>query len=188
MPPHKAKAKVRVRAAALKAAAAKPVTPSFGKMIIPLKALSEILMLTPQRVNQIERDGWIPKTARNEYALLPAIQGYLKFLKDHERRSSKSAEAARVQNARAVEIELRNARAAGQLYDAEDVEAVFADVLGTYRSELSGVAAASTRDLTQRAIIEKHLNGAIDRCRERFEKASQDLRSGREVVLEGEEG
>jgi hypothetical protein len=66
------------------------------------------------------------------------------------------------------------------------VNAAVADILGTYRSELNGTAAASTRDLALRAEIQRHLDGAIDRCRERFERAERNLARGADP-LEDEE-
>ena len=118
--------------------------------------------------------------------MAPTRIAYIRYLRDARASNTKTAAATRVQDARAREIELRMAKDAGTLYAAEDVEAAIADILGTYRSELTGVPAASTRDLTVRATIEKHLNDAIERARASFEKLRDDLRSGREVSLEGE--
>jgi hypothetical protein len=45
-----------------------------------------------------------------------------------------------------------------------------ADIIGTYRYELTASPRQSTRDLTVRGEIEKQLNDAVDRCRQRFAK------------------
>lgn len=176
------------KAAAIKTAPRPAVQmPPASGGTIPTETAAKLLMVTPEWVRRLTHDGWIKKVAKDQYRIVDVVQGYIGFLKDEQRRSSKSAEAARVANARAVEIEMRTARDAGQLYAAEDVEAAFADILGTYRAELSGVPAASTRDLSLRVTIEKHLNGAIERCRAAFEKTAAALRSGGEVSLDGEE-
>ena len=50
-----------------------------------------LLMISQQRVRQLVRDGYIPRTARDAYPLVGVVQGYLRFLRDDERRSAKSA-------------------------------------------------------------------------------------------------
>ena len=148
--------------------------------------LARHLDVTAARISQFVKEGeFVPKADGKLDADACRIR-YIRWLRDETRRSSQSEAAKRVQEARAKEIELRTAMAAGQLYDGEDVEAVFADILGTLRSELSGIPAASTRDLTLRATIEKHLNAAIERCQGKFAEAEQALRAGEEVVLDGE--
>lgn len=147
----------------------------------------QLLMLSRQRLDQLVQEGWIQRHIPGQWIAIDLVQGYIRFMRDESRRTSKSAAGSRVQDARAREIELRTARDEGRIVDMEDVEAVVADVLGTYHSELFGVPTACTRDLELRATIEKNLNGAIDRCRDRFEKAQRDLRSGGEVGLDGEE-
>lgn len=112
---------------------------------------------------------------------------YIRWLRDETRKSAQSAAAARVQDARAKEIELRTAREEGRLVPLEGVQAVVADILGTYRYELTGVPAASTRDLSIRASIQQHLDDAIDRCRLKFEKAKRDLVAGRDPLEDASE-
>ena len=169
--------------------AAKPELKQHQLRIPKVRAqvMADLCGFTAHRLRQLEREGWFEKAGRDTYDPVVVLQGYIRFLQDDSRRSSKTAEQSRVQSARAREIELRNAREEGRLFDADDVETVFADILGTFRSELSGVPAASTRDLALRANIEKHLNAAVDRCRDRFTKASETLRAGGEVGVDAED-
>ena len=107
---------------------------------------------------------------------------YIRWLRDETRKSTQSAAAARVQDARAKSIELRTAREEGRVWDAEETKAVIQDILGSYRSELEGVAAGSTRDLPTRAAIQQQIDDAMDRCRARFERAERDLSEGRDPL------
>jgi hypothetical protein len=91
-----------------------------------------------------------------------------------------------VQQERALEIRMRREREAGNLIEMRTVETIFADVWGAFRSELAGVPAAATRDLSLRADIETRLNDALDRARGRFEKSSASLRAGRDLDMAGE--
>lgn len=145
------------------------------------------LDLSRVRIGQLADEGKLPRLPDGSYDLDACRLAYIQYLRSEDRRGAKSATASRVQEARAKEIEMRTAREEGRLVPLDDVSAAIADILGTYRSELNGVPAASTRDLSVRGEIEKQLNDAIDRCRGRFEKVSDDLRAGREVSLEGEE-
>jgi hypothetical protein len=145
------------------------------------------LDLSRVRIVQLVNEGALPRLKDGSFDLDACRIAYIRYLRSEDRRGAKSATASRVQEARANEIELRTAREEGRLVPLEGVQAAFADILGTYRYELTGVPAASSRDLAVRSEIEKHLNDAIDRCRKRFGEVGDALRSGREVVLEGEE-
>jgi hypothetical protein len=160
-----------------------PTRPAF----LSATATADLCGFTPHWLRQLERQGWFAKVGRNQYDPIEVLKGQVRFLQDDSRRSSKSATASALQEARSREIEQRIAREDGKLIPIEDVHAVVTDILGTFRAELSGVAAAATRDLAVRDTIEGQLNGAIDRCRQRFEQAGADLQAGREVLVDGEE-
>jgi len=149
--------------------------------------MSELAGFTPHRLRQLEREGWFAKKSRNLYDAIEVLTGIIRFQRDDARRSSKSATANTLQSARTREIELRIAREENILVEADDVVALHADIIGGFVSELRGVPAGSSRDPIVRAAIEEVLNGAIARCRDRLEKLSADLNSGRGVVFDGDE-
>ena len=151
-------------------------TPTTGT--ITVEQAAGLLMITSQWVRDLAKKGYVPRPAGGRVALIGAVQGYIRWLKDEERRTSKTATASAVQEERAREIRLRNAEKEGQLVAIESVDAVFADVLGVFRSELAGVAAAATRDLTLRGQIDDRINDALDRARGRFEASRDALRAG----------
>jgi phage terminase Nu1 subunit (DNA packaging protein) len=152
--------------------------------LIPIAEAAELLMLTPERIRGLARDGYIAKGERGVVSRRAAVQGYIRFLKDEERRTSKVASLSKVQEARAREIELRIARESGNLIELEDMETTVAAILGALRSELAGVPAACTRDLALREIIDRHLNDAISRARDRIRVYGEGLRSGRNRPLD----
>lgn len=137
-------------------------------------------------VLRLVKDGLLQKAGRGQYRPEDIARAALQFREGEDRRSSQTEEAKRVAVARAKEIELRTAREEGRLVPLEDVQAVVADILGTYRYELTGVAAAATRDLSVRAAIQQNLDDAIDRCRIKFEKADRDLVAGRDPLGDDE--
>jgi hypothetical protein len=149
--------------------------------IITIEQAAALLMISKQWVRDLCRKGYIDKAETGKVPLVGAVQGYIRWLKDEERRTSKSASASAVQQARAKEIEMRMARDAGELLQREDVEAFCADALAIFRSDLSGVPAASTRDLKTRRAIEKNLNEAIARLEDTFGQ----YRSAERIGLSG---
>jgi hypothetical protein len=154
--------------------------------LITVAKAAALLMVSDQWVRDLGKKGYIPKPVGGMVPLVAAVQGYIRWLKDEERRTSKSAAASQVQQERALEIRMRREREAGNLIEMCTVETIFADVWGAFRSELAGVPAATTRDLSLRADIETRLNDALDRARGRFEKSSATLRAGRDLDMAGE--
>jgi len=145
--------------------------------MVPVKQAAALLMITERWVRELQGKGYIPKgPERGAVSLVGAVQGYIRWLKDEERRASKSAAASEVQKARAEEIRLRTAVRTGQLAEWSQVEESLADILARLRGHLGGVPAASTRDLTTRAAIETHMNEAFTRARAEFEALGAELR------------
>ena len=60
------------------------------------------------------KQGFIPKPEKRGFVqLVGAVEGFLRYLKDNERRFAKSAADSRVRDVCALEIELRIASACG---------------------------------------------------------------------------
>ncbi|MCK1424602.1 hypothetical protein IVA96_15695 [Bradyrhizobium sp. 159] len=138
------------------------------------------LDISQPRVAQFVGEGVFKPLPSRKLDLDACRIAYIRWLRDETRKSSQSAAAARVQDARAKAIELRTAREEGQLWDAEATKAAIEDILGTYRSELEGVAPGSTRDLAIRTAIQQQIDDAMDRCRARFARAERALSNGRD--------
>ena len=82
----------------------------------PLGTISKLLDLFERRVHQLSREGIIPKAQHRLYELVPAVQGYIRYLRyrslevgavsiDVARQSKTAAEAE------LADIELAKARA-----------------------------------------------------------------------------
>lgn len=147
---------------------------------------SKLIMVEIQWFNTLRRQGVFKAIGKNRYKIVDVVQGYITYLKDEARQSSKSASASRVQDARAKEIELRTAKELRDLIPKDEVCEFLTETVGELRSELSGVAAASSRDPEIRAEIEKNLDAAIERCRVAFATAEGNARSGQPLAVETE--
>ena len=73
--------------------------------LIPIGQAARLLMISEERIRQLVKQGFIPKPEKRGFVqLVGAVQGYLRYLKDDERRSAKSVADSRVRYARALEM------------------------------------------------------------------------------------
>jgi phage terminase Nu1 subunit (DNA packaging protein) len=150
-------------------------------------ALAKHVDLSPKRIRQLVEEKVLPRRPDGNFDLDTCRLRYIKYLRDEGRRVSKTAAASRTQELRGDEIELRLARERGKLIEFEEVELFITDITAALSAELSGVPAGCTRDLDLRKTIQEKQDAAIDRCRRRFEEASEALRAGREIFDDDEE-
>lgn len=148
---------------------------------------AKLLGITIQWFNKLVRESWIKPSGKSRYRVIDVVQGHKSYLLDENRQAQKSKSASRVQDARATQIELQTMKELGKLVPAEDVIAWNAEILGTLRTELNGVAAASTRDLELRPEIDKQINAAVDRAKRSFEAQGDALRRGEQGPPDPEE-
>jgi hypothetical protein len=131
--------------------------------------LAGCLGVSAQRVGQLANAGWfkaLDGARRGTYNWIEACGGYVRFLRDEDRRSSKSASETRIKDAKAFDIEVRTKQRLGHLIPLEVYEEMIDNIAGVVRSEFAGMAAACTRDLTMRRIIEREANARLRRIAE----------------------
>jgi phage terminase Nu1 subunit (DNA packaging protein) len=141
---------------------------------ISTQEAAALLEITPHRLRQLIAEGHIAQAKRAKVGLVGAVQGYIRFLKDDTRRSSKSASASRVQDARAREIDLKIAEREGRLIDAVEHRDLFAESFGIIKSGLDSIPARVTRDMALRRKIETEIDDVLRRAADRFEQAARD--------------
>ncbi|XIA64773.1 hypothetical protein ACFIOY_39365 [Bradyrhizobium sp. TZ2] len=124
---------------------------------------ARLLMVSPERVRQLSKEGWIEKQGRDQFYLVDVVQGYIRYRNDSERRATKSAAANRVSDARAREVELRIAERERRLVELSEMIALADKLVGMFRAEMSGLPARVTRDLQIRRTIETAINDILDR-------------------------
>ena len=149
---------------------------------ISLDQAARLLMVTPQWVRKLVREGWITALGRGSYPLVGVVQGYIKFLKDEERKSTKTAAASRKDEARTREIEQRIAERDRRLIDLEEHDAVLDEVVGTIKASFVGLPARVTRDLDLRAKIEAEVDDVFRSAAARLAQRGAELREGRSVA------
>ena len=124
-----------------------------GTPTYPAGTIAKLLMLTERRVQQLAKDGIIPKAERGRYELAPAVQGYIRFLQDRNVTAGSTpdpidyaAEKARKLKAEREKIELEVAKIQGEVVPLKQLERAlantFAEVKTNMRTVPSRVATA----------------------------------------------
>jgi hypothetical protein len=148
--------------------------------LIPIGQAARLLMISEERIRQLVKQGYVPKPEKRGFVqLVGAVQGYLRYLKDDERRSTKSAADSRVRDARALEIELRIAERSRELIPVEDALNDMVELAGMVRSELAGLPARLTRIVAERQKVETEIDGILSRLSQRAAEKAEGLEAGR---------
>ena len=53
-----------------------------AKATYPVNVIAKLLDLTIRRVYQLTNEGVIPRAEKGRYELVPAVQGYIRYLRD----------------------------------------------------------------------------------------------------------
>lgn len=132
--------------------------------------LARHLGFAPQQVTKLVNDGVISRMSNGRFDQDASRLAYIKWLRDPARRQVKSEAAARLQAAKATEVELRNLERAGQLGRLEDMTAAFDSLVANLRAALDGLPARVTRDLELRRKIEDEIRAALTAASEALER------------------
>jgi hypothetical protein len=133
--------------------------------------VGKLLMLNAERVRQLVKDGYVERAGRNKFALIPAVQGYIRFLKDAERRASRSAAATRMQDIKTKRAELDLKVAQKELLPREDLYAAADFISAAVKNEMLGLPSRITRDLDERAALEDAVRNALNRISKKIERS-----------------
>ena len=107
----------------------------------PIGVISRLLDLSERRVQQLSREGVIPKAERGQYDLIGSVRGYVRFLRDQALKAQAgapdyAAERARFIRARADLAEMEAEEKRRSLIAAEQIEAAWIAVLALLRTRL----------------------------------------------------
>jgi hypothetical protein len=147
------------------------------EVLLTMAQAAALLEMSPERIRQLVKTGYIEKRGKDQVPLVSAVRGYIRFLKDEDRRSSRTASASRVQDARARDIELKIAEKESRLIDMVEHLDLFAETFGVVKSGMAGVPLRSTRDPELRRKIETEINDVLAKAARRFEQGTANLRA-----------
>ena len=110
----------------------------------PLGVIAKLLDLSERRVQQLSREGVIPKANRGQYDLIGSVRGYVRYLRDQAVKAQAgapdyAAERARFIRARADLAEMEAEEKRRSLIAADEIEAAWIAVLALLRTRLLGL-------------------------------------------------
>lgn len=152
----------------------------------PIGVIAKLLDLSERRVQQLSREGVIPKANRGQYELIGSVRGYVQYLRDQATKAQAgapdyAAERARFIRARADLAEMEAEEKRGAVIPAEDVEAAWISVLALLRTRLLALPdrlAPAVHAETSAAGVRDVIRGAIREALE--ELAETDVRPERD--------
>lgn len=110
---------------------------------VSLATLAKLFNLSERRIQQLARDGIIPKPERNgRYDLIGCVQGYVKYLQERAvgrtdiEPQDTYIERARLLKAQADKTELEVKAMNGELIAADEVESLWSGLVASFRSRL----------------------------------------------------
>jgi phage terminase Nu1 subunit (DNA packaging protein) len=107
----------------------------------PIGVIARLLDLSERRIQQLSREGVIPKAERGHYDLIGSVRGYVRYLRDQAQRAQAgapdyAAERARFIRARADLAEMEAEEKRRSLIAADEIEAAWIAVLVLLRTRL----------------------------------------------------
>lgn len=107
----------------------------------PIGVIARLLDLSERRVQQLSREGVIPKAERGQYDLIGSVRGYVRYLRDQALKAQAgapdyAAERARFIRARADLAEMEAEEKRRSLIAVEQIEAAWIAVLALLRTRL----------------------------------------------------
>jgi phage terminase Nu1 subunit (DNA packaging protein) len=110
----------------------------------PIGVIARLLDLSERRVQQLSREGVIPKAERGQYDLIGSVRGYVRYLRDQALKAQSgapdyAAERARFIRARADLAEMEAEETRRSLIAADEIEAAWVAVLALLRTRLLGL-------------------------------------------------
>jgi hypothetical protein len=146
--------------------------------LITLEVAGRLLMISPERIRQLNKAGYIAIPKRGFTTIVSAVQGYVKFLKDSASEKTQNASENRVRDARAREIELRLARDTRDLIPQEEALLAMTMLTTFVAQQFQGLPARITRDMALRRTIEAELHGAQETIAAALGKLSGFVQDG----------
>ncbi|MEH2508563.1 hypothetical protein V1290_007374 [Bradyrhizobium sp. AZCC 1578] len=138
--------------------------------------LAILLGVTQQRISQMIQQGVFPTLPNGKLDGWRVVPTYIASLKQTDNGMD------RIRTLKAQELEQRIARERNELISLEDVNYAVGMIASKFCGELAGVAAASTRDLGLREIIQSHLTAAILRFKASLAALADDAKAGKPIA------
>lgn len=108
---------------------------------VPLDTICRLLDLTPQRVNQLAKEGVIPKVERGRYELVPVVRAYIQYLRMGNLKrdlpeNDYTTHRMRLVRAKADIMEMEKAQMEERLIPADDIADAWLEATANMRAKM----------------------------------------------------
>ena len=115
--------------------------------LYPVSTIAKLFDLTERRVQQLTKEGIIPKSSKGKYELVPSVKGYINYLKERSLGASDmEANNSNIANERASLIKMQADKLAmeideekGRLLDVKKAETAWDNLIAHCRAVLLGI-------------------------------------------------
>ena len=145
---------------------------------VSVQTLGHVIGVSARRINQLVKEKWIPKSARNTISLSDGVQGYIAFLEDCHEKARPTATDDELRAERARKLRLENDCTEGKLVEIDEAFNAIDVGFGAVRVGMAAVPARVTRDLELRQKIEDEINRALTAVAEELESRAVLLQRG----------
>lgn len=114
----------------------------------PVKVISKLLLISDRRVQQLAKEGILPKSDKGKYLLIPCVQAYIKYLQDNRHTNidgemsdiagarNINLHKARFEKFRADKTELEVQILKNELVDKTQVLKAWSDMVMAFRAKM----------------------------------------------------
>ena len=146
--------------------------------------IAKLLMLTPQRINQLVKQGVVPRDTRGKYELVGAVQGYIGFLRENGLHGVKgvltiSESKQRKLAAEAMMAELQLDLEKKEVVRISYVEPQWTSLVTAMKTKLLGMP----NKLTPLLVSQDNFNKVNRLLSDAIAEALNELAKGREIEL-----
>lgn len=143
-----------------------------GAPTYPVGTIAKLLLLTERRVQQLTKEGVIPRSERGRYELAPSVQAYIRYLQERSHGSVASIDY-HVEKARLVKLQADKAEAElkellGEFVSAVEVSEAWTHMLVNIKTRLTGIPSKTasivcheTDPAVVQDILDEHIRDAL---------------------------
>ena len=159
----------------------------------PVGTISRLLLMTDRRVQQLVKDGVIPKTEKNRYELAPCVQGYIRYLQERAVGNAAAPADFHVEKARLVKLQADKTQMevdelGGKLVRVDEVKKELYSAITDCKNRLLSIpskAAPIVTNETNPAIVQGVLD---DLVREALTELSKEADEPDESTVDNQSG
>lgn len=112
-----------------------------------VNTIADLLLLDPRRIQQMAKEGILPKSDRGKYDLVACVQGYVRYLREQAKGKDpeKLAEEKKIVKENRLLKELARKQKEGLLVDAEELRRELAKAFTDVKTRIRSIAPKSAQ-------------------------------------------